>query len=247
MWLKVALYQTILSRIRTWAEELILTTVTEWECKEHATLNQQPNSSVDKRESVVRIVSIARIVRADNHRRSKYNGRMVRVQVSYNGADSFRKVQIGPKPWLEIIQWLEIIKNFKDTEHSGNASSPFYISRCFSQFDLGHVNCHHELNPIYAIFRTQNKQGRFIQLNLYRCMYFCRTKLLKLLSSLLVPQSRSRKVKLSLKSTYHPSFLTYKIFLWWLKRNIQPMPQKCFEQLHSWLITHKWRHISWQG
>lgn len=62
MWLKVALYQTILSRIRTWAEELILTTVTEWECKEHATLNQQPNSSVDKRESVVRIVSIARIL-----------------------------------------------------------------------------------------------------------------------------------------------------------------------------------------
>lgn len=101
--------------------------------------------------------------------------------------------------------------------------------------------------PIYAIFRTQNKQGRFIQLNLYRCMYFCQTKLLKLLSSLLVPQSRSRKVKLSLKSTYHPSFLTYKIFLWWLKRNIQLMPQKCFEQLHSWLITHKWRHISWHG
>ena len=132
MWLKVALYQTILSRIRTWAEELILTTVTEWECKEHATLNQQPNSSVDKRESVVRIVSIARIVRADNHRRSKYSGRMVRVQVSYNGADSFRKVQIGPKPWLEIIQWLEIIKNFKDTEHSGNASSPFYKLLFFS-------------------------------------------------------------------------------------------------------------------
>ena len=117
------------------------------------------------------------------------------------------------------------------------------ISYCFSQFDLGHVNCHHELNPIFAIFRTHNKQGRFIQLNLYRCMYFCQTKLLKLLSSLLVPQSRSRKVKLSLKSTYHPSFLTYKMFLWWLNRNIQLMPQKCFEQLHSWLITYKWRHF----
>lgn len=241
MWLEVELYQTILSRTRTWAEELIFTTVTEWECKEHASLNHKPNSSVVKQESAVHIVSIARIVRADNRMRSKYNGRVVRIQVSYNGADSFRKVQIRPKPWLEII------KNFKDTEHSGNASSPFYISRCFSQFDLGHVNCHHELNPIYAIFRTQNKQGRFIQLNLYRCMYFCRTKLLKLLSSLLVPQSRSRKVKLSLKSTYHPSFLTYKIFLWWLKRNIQLMPQKYLEQLHSWLITHKWRHISWQG
>ena len=126
MWLDVELYQTILSRTRTWAEELIFTTVTEWECKEHASLNHKPNSSVVKQESAVHTVSIARIVRADNRMRSKYNGRVVRIQVSYNGADSFRKAQIRPKPWLEIIT------NFKDTEHSGNASSPFYKPLFFS-------------------------------------------------------------------------------------------------------------------
>lgn len=58
---------------KTWAEELIFTTVTEWECKEHASLNHKPNSSVVKQESAVHIVSIARIVRADNRMRSKYN------------------------------------------------------------------------------------------------------------------------------------------------------------------------------
>ena len=122
------------------------------------------------------------------------------------------------------------------------------ISYCFSQFDLGHVNCHNELNPIFAIFRTQNKQGRFIQLNLYRCLYFLPNQTTEtVIQSLGIPIKITCKVKLSLKSTYHPSFLTYKIFLWWLKRNIKLMPQKCFEQLHSWLITHKWRHISWQG
>ena len=119
---------------------------------------------------------------------------MVCVQVSYNGADSFRKVQTGPKPWLEII------KNFKDTEHSGNASSPFYkllffsIWPCPCQLDENH----HELNPILAIFRTQNKQGRFIQLNLYRCMYFCQTKLLKLLTIFRTRNKQGRFIQLNL-------------------------------------------------
>ena len=62
-------------------------------------------------------MSVARNIIADNSTENIMAEWFVSKQATVAfRADSFENVQTGPKPWLEII------KNFRDTEHSVNVA-----------------------------------------------------------------------------------------------------------------------------